>query len=115
MSLHFAPAYVPGRAPVCLPDAKAMIARAVKRTANDNGGNNILGTNLAANDQMLHAALRHFAQHGLGAAREARSRAEDAFFTGDRKAYDWWLGITRTLDRRLAQQTDQFSPETAKT
>ncbi|MFU7529660.1 hypothetical protein [Qipengyuania sp. ASV99] len=74
-------------------------ARAAERAANDN---DLGGAHGAASDQLLRAALRHFAQHGLGAAREARTRAEEAFFAGDRQAFDWWLGITRTLDRRIA-------------
>ena len=28
---------------------------------------------------------------------------------GDRQAYDWWLGVCRALDRRLA---DRFARET---
>lgn len=67
--------------------------------ANDNG-------DLPDSDLMLHAALRHFAEHGISAARAARAQAEAAFFTGDRAGYDWWLAICRTLDRRLAAQLD---------
>ena len=67
--------------------------------ANDNGG-------LENSDMLLHAALRHFAEHGLSAAREARAQAENAFFAGDRQAYDWWLAICRTLDRRIAAELD---------
>ena len=74
---------------------------AAARAANDNC---VDGDDAAPSDLMLQAALRHFAQHGLGAARAARAKAEDAFFAGDRAAYDWWLGITRTLDRRIAEQ-----------
>ncbi len=92
--------------------ARAMAVRAMRRVANDNAGSNGMEQNvlglakqgLTPHDPMLRAALRHFAEHGLGAAREARSRAEYAFFEGDRAAYDWWLGITRTLDRRLANE-----------
>ena len=84
--------------------------RATERAANDNDLGSIHGK---ASDQMLRAALRHFAQHGLGAAREARTRAEEAFFAGDRQACDWWLGITRTLDRRLAQQAMALPPHAA--
>lgn len=58
-------------------------------------------------DQTLQAALRYFAEHGLSAAREARAQAEKAFFLGDRQAYDWWIGITRTLDRRLAAEAER--------
>jgi len=63
--------------------------------ANDNGGS-------AANEAMFDAALRHFAQYGLAAAHRARSKAEAAFFAGDREGYQWWLEICRTLDRRMA-------------
>lgn len=86
-----------------------MAARAVERVANDNGDN---PAQAQSNDQVLRAALRHFAEHGLGAAREARRQAEQAFFAGDRQAYQWWLGITRTLDRRLALQAEHLTRET---
>lgn len=107
MPIHFAAAKVPGRAPACAPIARAMVARAMERVANDNGDGS---ASHAANDQILRAALRHFAQHGLGAARAARAKAEEAFFSGDRQGYQWWLGITRTLDRRLARQAEMLSP-----
>lgn len=55
---------------------------------------------------MLRAALRHFAEHGLAAAQRARRQAEAAFFAGDRRAYQWWLEICRTLDRRMAAAID---------
>ena len=112
MPLHFAAANAPGHAPACSPIVKAMVTRAVERVANDNGpGQN---SKTLSNDQMLRAALRHFAEHGLGAAREARAQAEAAFFSGDRQAYHWWLGITRTLDRRLAREAEQLNPEAAR-
>lgn len=56
---------------------------------------------------MLRAALRHFGEHGLGAARAARAQAERAFFAGDRQSYDWWIAITRTLDKRLAIEAER--------
>lgn len=65
------------------------------RAANDN----VIGI---CEDRMLKAALRHFAEHGLGAAEKARELAQDAFFAGERDEYRWWLAICRTLDRRLA-------------
>jgi len=68
-----------------------------KLPANDNGA-------ARPSDAMLHAALRHFAEHGLAAAQRARKQAEAAFFAGDRQAYQWWLEICRTLDRRLANE-----------
>ncbi|MEP3051436.1 MAG: hypothetical protein ABJP48_00460 [Erythrobacter sp.] len=102
MTIHFAAA----RSPECSPIARALAKRAVGRAANDNGDS-------APSDKLLHAALRHFGEHGLGAARAARAKAEQAFFAGDRQSYDWWLGITRTLDRRLAAQIEQESVESA--
>ncbi|MFC4255303.1 hypothetical protein GRI97_07695 [Altererythrobacter xixiisoli] len=55
-------------------------------------------------DALLHAALRHFAQHGMAAAQRARKQSETAFFAGDRASYRWWLDICRILDKRLASQ-----------
>jgi len=57
-------------------------------------------------DAMLHAALRHFARHGLAAAALARKQAEKAFFADDRQSYRWWLEICRALDRRMAAEID---------
>jgi hypothetical protein len=65
--------------------------------ANDNRGE-------PSADAMLHAALRHFAEHGLAAAHRARKQAEAAFFADDRQSYQWWLEICRTLDRRMASE-----------
>ncbi|ANU07657.1 hypothetical protein [Paraurantiacibacter namhicola] len=77
--------------------ARRAAKRAAGRPANDNG--------VDLNDQaLLRASLRHFAEHGLAAASHAHAKAEAAFFAGDRKAYDWWLGICRSLDRRMAKR-----------
>jgi hypothetical protein len=73
------------------------VRAAVHRPANDN---NVLHSD----DALLRASLRHFAEHGMAAASHARRKAEAAFFAGDRNAYRWWLGICRTLDRRLARE-----------
>lgn len=81
------------------PLPRFVVSREPSSPANDNG-------NLPDSDLLLHAALRHFAEHGISAARAARAQAEAAFFTGDRAGYDWWLAICRTLDRRLAAQLD---------
>lgn len=67
--------------------------------ANDNAGKHSC-------DAMLHAALKHFADHGLAAARHAGLQAEQARKTGDDQSYHWWLEICRTLDRRMAQRLD---------
>jgi hypothetical protein len=82
------------------PEYNPVIARMLRgpyrlRAANDN----VLGI---CDDKLLRAALRHFAEHGLGAAEQARRRAEAAFFAGNREEYRWWLAICRTLDRRMA-------------
>lgn len=103
MSIRFAAPAIPGHFPACSPIARALVARAVERVANDNG-------NHVPDEKLLRAALRHFGEHGLGAARAAREQAEKAFFEGDRQAYDWWLGITRTLDRRLAKEAERTHP-----
>ena len=99
MTIHFAAAQNTDRSPV----ARVLRCPELSRAANDNAPRD---GKEAPSDMMLRAALRHFAQHGLGAARAARGKAESAFFAGDREAYDWWLGITRTLDRRLAAQAE---------
>lgn len=67
-------------------------------------------TRVAANDNSLrqirsdalHAALRHFDQHGLAAARVAGEQAEAALIAGDADGHSLWLDICRTLDRRTA-------------
>ena len=103
MSIRFAAPRTPGRYPACSPIARGLAGRAIERAANDNGEH-------APHDQMLRAALRHFADHGLGAARAAREQAEQAFVAGDRQSYDWWLGVTRALDRRLALEAERAFP-----
>lgn len=100
MTVHFAAARTAATSPL----ARALVRRRVDVVANDNddGGND---------DLLLRAALQHFAQHGLSAASEARKQAESAFFSGDRQNYDWWLGVCRTLDRRMAEE---FARSTAR-
>ncbi len=102
MTTHFAPA----RNPLCFQDARKFNS-ALVTAANDNA---LPSNSNVPNDRTLHAALRYFAEHGLGAARAARAQAEQAFFAGDRGEYEWWLGITRTLDRRLAAQAEEHMP-----
>jgi hypothetical protein len=90
----------PGRKPLnCSfnPTLSPIQARALRgKPDNDNEP-------AGSTDAMLHAALRHFAVHGLGAATVAKRKAEEAFFAGDRENYTWWLGVCRTLDRRIAR------------
>lgn len=95
MTVHFAASRLATDSPL----ARILQRRAPAAAANDNSAGR-------SDDRVLHAALRHFAQYGLGAAREARRHAEAAFFAGDRASYDWWLGICRTLDARLAKSLE---------
>ena len=67
--------------------------------ANDNNSS-------TASDAMVHAALRHFAEHGLAAARHARKKAELALKANDQREFEWWLGICRALDRKMARELD---------
>ena len=92
MSIRFAAP--PQARNVRLSGARARAA--LTGAANDNNA-------AYADDALLRAALRHFAEHGMAAASHARRRAEAAFFAGDRNAYRWWLGVCRTLYRRLAR------------
>lgn len=97
MSIHFAAARCAANSPI----ARALARKAMSRAANDNPAG-YASESPGQQDVLLKAALRHFAEHGLGAAREARKQAEQAFFSGDRQSYEWWLGVCRALDRRLA-------------
>jgi len=100
MTFHFAASRSAANSPL----ARILQRRRAAAAANDNCASD-------GNDHMLHAALRHFARHGLGAAREARRQAERAFFAGDRESYDWWLGVCRALDARIARSLEQGTRE----
>ncbi len=91
MSSHFAAA----RPAVSALGAYLFRPRIALQAANDNG-------EPLRHDGVLRDALKLFAEYGLGAAEEARSRAERAFFAGNSEGYRRWLGICRTLDRRVA-------------
>jgi hypothetical protein len=91
MTIHFAAA----RLPVSVLGAYLFRPRIALQAANDNG-------EPLRHDGVLREALKLFAEHGLGAAEEARKRAERAFFANDSEGYRRWLGICRTLDRRVA-------------
>jgi hypothetical protein len=93
MTLHFAAAR-PAFASLTPVRRERIIARA----ANDNARS----AEDLGHSAELRAALKHFAAHGVSAASVAQQKAERAFFRGDRPAYLHWLGICRTLDRRMA-------------
>lgn len=94
MTIHFAAAC----SPLATLVNPARRNRIVGRAANDNG----VPAESMGHSVELRAALKHFAEHGLSAATVARKHAEQAFFRGDRRSYIHWLGICRTLDRRMA-------------
>lgn len=94
MTLHFAPARHVDRSPV----ARVLARRATGRPANDNGDANGL-----PDDPVLHAALRHFASHGLGAARAARGMAEAALAEGESAEFEHWRGVCAKFDRRFVR------------
>ena len=99
MTIRFAAA----RSTASSPIARALARRASGRAANDNGDT------IAPNEDVFRAALRHFAVHGMGAAEVALREAEVARTGGDMQAFDWWLGICRTLDRRVADRAASSS------
>jgi hypothetical protein len=78
--------------------------KACQRAANDNGD---APWAEATFDSVMRLSLKHFATHGLGAARMAREEAEQAHDAGDAEAYTWWLDVCRTLDRPMAQSLDR--------
>ncbi|MEL7197445.1 MAG: hypothetical protein AAGL10_03940 [Pseudomonadota bacterium] len=106
MTIRFAPAKGNRHSGHSAHVKRALALVSLGRAVNDNErmGARARGF-VPPSDDILEAALRHFAEYGLGAARAARIQAKQAFFEGDRAAYDWWIGITQTLDRRLADET----------
>ena len=93
MTIHFAAARNSKFMPSTRFAARAVFSIAANDNHPDEGG-----------EQLLHTALRYFAQHGLGAAKQARDQAKDAFFSNDRQSYDRWMSICRTLDKCVARQ-----------
>ena len=88
MTVRFAPARTPARSPL----ARAFEKPAISNAANDDGDDD---------NELLRAALEHFANHGLNAASAARDEAKRAFSTGDRSGAKAWANICSAFDRRL--------------
>lgn len=87
---------------------RATIYGVTRKAINDNPTSD-LSDNVdtgAPQSQALDAALRHFAEHGLAAALNARKHAEKALAAGDDATCDKWLEICRALDRRMARDFD---------
>lgn len=93
MTIHFAAA----RNSKFMPATRFAADSAVFEAANDNGAKD-------AGEPLLHTALRYFARYGIGAARQAHDEAKEAFFAGDREAYDRMMAICRMLDKCVARQ-----------
>lgn len=91
MTMHFAPA-IPHRNQAV---AGALGAAVPAGAANDNDHG-------LCHDAIIKATLRHFANHGLSAARRACENAEAALQAGDHEDCRFWLSICRMLDRRMA-------------
>ena len=92
--------FATARHPKSSPLARAILSNSRPKAQNDNSNDS--GHDELQSDMLLVAALRCFAQHGLRAAEEAHDRAERAFQDGERASCDWWLGVCRMLDRRMA-------------
>jgi len=93
MSIHFAGSRRPARSAL----ARCLVLPGRMRAVNDNGC--AIGDNA-----LLRSTLLHFARHGLAAAADARTRAEEAWLARDGEGYRHWLGVCRTLDRRMADR-----------
>ncbi len=76
--------------------ARVLCASVPLKSVNDNGWT-------LAGDGVAQASLRHFARHGLGAARAAHEAAAAALEAGNDDDFQLWLAICRTFDRRLAE------------
>jgi hypothetical protein len=107
--VHFAAARSTAHSPI----ARALAKKALARAANDNGDAGQMAAEASSFDHMMRAALKHFAEHGMGAAEAARRQAEQAHFTGDGAGFQWWLGVCRALDRRMADRLERrlFEPD----
>ena len=97
MSIFFSAAHNPGGSAI----ARALSAGVPLNAANDNS------SAVLAGDALVQAALRHFAVHGLGAARHARIEAEAAHARGDASACQDWLAVCGLLDRRMGREAER--------
>jgi len=93
MTIHFAPARRAATSPV----ARILERGPIASSVNDNGDPQPLISETTAE------ALRHFAQHGLGAASEALVRAGAARASGDVEGEAHWLAICDMFDRQAAE------------
>ena len=101
MSIRLAPAHDPARRAGRGAAGRGLLTRVRVLAANDNGAD-ALANGPDAFDPVLVAALRHFARHGLDAARVAHAEATRAAKAGLGEQADEWIAITAMFDRRLA-------------
>ena len=103
MSIRLAPACNPARSAGRNAGASGLLNRVRVMAANDDHA--VPGTQGAdgtAFDPVLVDALRHFARHGLDAARVAHAEAERERLAGNGAGAAHWVAITGMFDRRLA-------------
>jgi hypothetical protein len=79
-----------------------LLTRVRVMAANDNAGEEADAAATGAFDPVLVAALRHFARHGLDAARVAHAEAGRLARAGNAPGAAEWIAITGMFDRRLA-------------
>ena len=91
MTIRFTAAFR-GENPVV---SRAFQASVHLEAANDN-------YNGISSDKLMRATLRHFARHGISAAKRAKENAENAWLMEDFEGYTFWLEVCRALDRRMA-------------
>ena len=103
MTLRFAAARSAAHSPI----ARALTRRTIVGAANDT--HHKTHANFT-NDEVLEAALRHFAVHGLDAGAAAARKAKQALNDGDTKQYVWWLEICRNFDRGHARRLERTMP-----
>lgn len=87
--------------------------------ANDNDAAANSGKIGAENHQapsldstVVQAAIRLFAEYGLGSADHALGRAGDCFWAGDSLGHKWWMAVLYQLDHRLVSG-EAFAPAAA--
>jgi hypothetical protein len=80
---------------------KSPITRTLAHHANAKAANDNCASG-RVDQGILEASLRYFAKHGLSAADEARQQAEKCAASGEIAKFQYWLGICRMLDRRMA-------------
>lgn len=97
MTIRFATAR-PITAPAHL--TRRALGRIAALAANDN-------LDLAMQDSIVREALRHFALHGLKAAKDAGERARIAHKANDPDALRHWLQVCTALDARLAVEVNR--------